>query len=114
VKNSAVLFFGKKPEYHFLQAVTHCVCFKEAILNALLHRDYYEVPSGNPARKTDNLECTHYTLYNGDFSNKKEVYLSVLRPVNHEIESWQPLEAPQSTWRRCMQRLYQIVAGNRH
>jgi hypothetical protein len=34
-----------------------------------------------------------YTLYNGDFSNKKEIYLNALRPVNHEIESWQPLEA---------------------
>jgi hypothetical protein len=37
----------------------------------------------------------NYTIYNGDFSNKKELYMSVTRPVNHEIESWYPLEAYQ-------------------
>jgi hypothetical protein len=26
---------------------------------------------------------------------KKEIYMSALSPVNHEIESWQPLEAYQ-------------------
>jgi len=36
-----------------------------------------------------------YTLFNGDYSNKKEIYLNALRPVNHEIESWQPIEAYQ-------------------
>jgi hypothetical protein len=36
-----------------------------------------------------------YTVYNGDFSNKKEMYMSVTSPVNHEIESWYPLEAHQ-------------------
>lgn len=30
---------------------------------------------------------TGYTVFNGDFSTKKEVYMSVTRPVNHEIES---------------------------
>jgi hypothetical protein len=34
-----------------------------------------------------------YTVYNGDYTTKKEIYMSVLRPGNHEIESWQPLEA---------------------
>jgi hypothetical protein len=36
-----------------------------------------------------------YTLYNGDYSTEKELYMSSLRPVNHEIESWQPIEAHQ-------------------
>ncbi|MDR1371079.1 MAG: 6-bladed beta-propeller [Dysgonamonadaceae bacterium] len=36
-----------------------------------------------------------YNVYNGDYSTKKEIYMNVLRPVNHEIESWQPLEAHQ-------------------
>jgi hypothetical protein len=36
-----------------------------------------------------------YTVYNGDFSTKKEIYMSLLRPVNHEIESWYSLEAHQ-------------------
>ena len=36
-----------------------------------------------------------YVVYNGDYSTKKEIYMNVLRPVNHEIESWQPIEAYQ-------------------
>jgi hypothetical protein len=34
-----------------------------------------------------------YTVYNGDYTTKKEIYMNALRPGNHEIESWQPLEA---------------------
>ncbi|WP_102409186.1 6-bladed beta-propeller [Parabacteroides bouchesdurhonensis] len=36
-----------------------------------------------------------YTIYNGAYSTKEEIYMSSLRPVNHEIESWQSLEAYQ-------------------
>jgi hypothetical protein len=36
-----------------------------------------------------------YTVYNGDYSTPKEIYMNSLRPVNHEIESWQPIEAHQ-------------------
>jgi len=36
-----------------------------------------------------------YTVYNGDYSIKKEMYMVRSRPVNHRIESWQPLEAYQ-------------------
>ena len=36
-----------------------------------------------------------YIIYNGDYSSKKEIYLSMGRPVNHEIESWYLLEAYQ-------------------
>jgi hypothetical protein len=35
----------------------------------------------------------NYVVYNGDYSTKQEIYMNWLRPVNHEIESWQPLEA---------------------
>jgi hypothetical protein len=35
----------------------------------------------------------NYTVYNGDYTTKKEIYMNHLRPVNHEIESWQPIEA---------------------
>ncbi|MDR2125346.1 MAG: 6-bladed beta-propeller, partial [Prevotellaceae bacterium] len=34
-----------------------------------------------------------YNVYNGDYSSKKEIYMIALRPVGHEIESWQPIEA---------------------
>ena len=36
-----------------------------------------------------------YLIYNGDYSIKKEIYMSSLRPVNHEIELCQSLEAHQ-------------------
>ena len=35
------------------------------------------------------------TVYNGDYSIKQEVNIIGLRPVNHEVESWQSLEAYQ-------------------
>lgn len=34
-----------------------------------------------------------YKIYNGDFIPPKELYMSVTKPVNNEIESWYPLEA---------------------
>ncbi|MDR2914823.1 MAG: 6-bladed beta-propeller [Tannerella sp.] len=45
----------------------------------------------------DKLEKTFsgYTVYNGDYSTPKEIYMNALRPVSHEIESWQRLEAHQ-------------------
>ena len=36
-----------------------------------------------------------YIVYNGDYSTKKEMYMNALRPVNHEIESWQRIDADQ-------------------
>jgi hypothetical protein len=33
----------------------------------------------------------NYTVYNGDYSTKKEEYMNA-RPVSHEIESWQSIE----------------------
>jgi hypothetical protein len=44
---------------------------------------------------TQEKAFSGYTVYNGDFSTKKEMYMSVTRPVNHEIDSWYPLEAHQ-------------------
>ena len=35
----------------------------------------------------------NYAVYNEDFSIPKEIYMVATRPVNHEIESWYPLEA---------------------
>ena len=43
-------------------------------------------------QENDFFECT---LYNDDYSIQKEIYLWVLLPVNHEIESWTPIEAYQ-------------------
>ena len=42
---------------------------------------------------TKEKSFSGYTVYNGDFTTKKEIYMSATKPVNHEIESWYPLEA---------------------
>ncbi|RHJ87852.1 6-bladed beta-propeller [Parabacteroides sp. AM08-6] len=36
-----------------------------------------------------------YRVYNGDYTTQQEIYMNMLRPVNHEIESWQNLDAPR-------------------
>ena len=36
-----------------------------------------------------------YVVYNGDFMIKKEIYMSLLKPVNHKDELWQRLDAYQ-------------------
>jgi hypothetical protein len=37
-----------------------------------------------------------YTVYNGDYTSKKEISMNVFRPpTNHEIETWKSLEAYQ-------------------
>lgn len=36
-----------------------------------------------------------YNVYNDDYLVKKEIYMNWLRPVNHEIESWQALNASE-------------------
>lgn len=36
-----------------------------------------------------------YTVYNGDYSTRKELYMNDLRHVNQEIESWGKIEAYQ-------------------
>lgn len=45
----------------------------------------------------DNQERSlfRYTVYNGDFTIKKEMYMSLLRPANDNNELWQRLDAPQ-------------------
>ena len=38
---------------------------------------------------------SRYTVYNGDYSIKKEIYMVGFTPVNNEIEAWYPIEAYQ-------------------
>jgi hypothetical protein len=63
-------------------------------------RNVYDFNTENGFPKTFMMYDTqekgifNYTVYNGDFSDKKgELYMSVTRPVNHKIDSWYPLEA---------------------
>ena len=38
-------------------------------------------------------EFIGYTVYNGDYSSKQEIYMNALRGVDHEIESYQTIDA---------------------
>jgi len=42
---------------------------------------------------TQEKALSGYTLYNGDFTAKNEIYVNLASPVNHEIIAWYPLEA---------------------
>jgi hypothetical protein len=82
-------------EFLILRLLSDRYIFMETIKNV------YDWNKGSGFPKTymmyDNQEKAmfNYTVYNGDFSTQKEIYMSLTRPVNHEIESWQPLEAYQ-------------------
>lgn len=64
-------------------------------------KNVYDFNSGSGFPKTffmyDKLEKDffRYSLYNGDYLIKKEVFMSLTKPVNQEIESWYPLNAFQ-------------------
>lgn len=44
---------------------------------------------------TKERSFSGYTIYNGDFITKKEIYMSMIKPINHDIASWYSLEAYQ-------------------
>lgn len=76
-----------------LRLISDRFCFMETIKNVYdFNRD-----KGFPRTfmMYDNQEkaILNYAVYNGDYSIPKEIYMNATRPVNHEIESWYPLEA---------------------
>ena len=69
--------------------------FMETVKNEFNYNSGTGYPKKYLMYDTHEKDYFGYTIYNGDYTTKKEIFLSVLRPVNHEIESWQPLEAYQ-------------------
>jgi hypothetical protein len=69
--------------------------FMEAIKNTYDFNKYEGFPRHYLVY--DRIERTvyNYTVYNGDYSVKKEMYMIAANPVNHKIASWYPLEAHQ-------------------
>ena len=55
----------------------------------------YDYPRTFMMYDTQEKAFSGYTLYNGDYSTKKEIYLNRFTPVNREIESWQAIETYQ-------------------
>ena len=58
----------------------------EAIKNEYDFRKQKGFPKTYFMYDTQEKAISGYTVYNGDFSPKKEIYMSVLTPVNHKNE----------------------------
>ena len=81
--------------YLIVRLLSDRYCFMETIKNVF----DFEKDSGFPKTffmyDRQKKVFLRYTVYNGDYTTKKEIYMNWLRPVNHEIESWQALDANQ-------------------
>lgn len=69
--------------------------FMESIKNIYDWDTQEGFPSKYFMYDTKEQSFSGYTVYNGDFTTKKEIYMSMIKPINHEIASWYSLEAYQ-------------------
>lgn len=69
--------------------------FMESIKNVYDWDTQEGFPSKYFMYDTKERYFSGYTIYNGDFITKKEIYMSMIKPVNHDIASWYSLEAYQ-------------------
>ncbi|WP_106830320.1 6-bladed beta-propeller [Parabacteroides pacaensis] len=85
--NPEVFMFLRLPcdRYYFMETAKNVWDFDN---NTGFPREYFMYDRQEKAFFT-------YTVYNGDYSIKKEVYMNQLRPVDHDVDSWELLEAYQ-------------------
>lgn len=69
--------------------------FMESIKNVYDWDTQEGFPSKYFMYDTKERSFSGYTIYNGDFITKKEIYMSMIKPINHDIASWYSLEAYQ-------------------
>ncbi len=69
--------------------------FMESIKNIYDWNTQEGFPSKYFVYDTKEKSFSGYTIYNGDFSVKKEIYMSIIKPVSHEITTCNSLEAYQ-------------------
>ncbi len=81
--------------YMNLRLLSDRYYFMEAVKNTYDFNTKDGFPTTYFIYDRQEKEFFGYTLYNGDYSTKKEMYMSALRPVSHEIESWQSIDAYQ-------------------
>jgi len=67
--------------------------FMETTKNEYDFNTEYGFPKTYFIYDTQKKTMLRYTVNNGDYTYKKEIYMSMTRPVDHEIESWYPLDA---------------------
>ena len=79
----------------FLRIINDRYYFMETVKKTFDFKKSEGFPRTFMMYDTQEKAILGYKVYNGDYSSKKEIYMSVARPVNHKIDSWQPLEAFQ-------------------
>lgn len=69
--------------------------FMESIKNVYDWDTQKGFPGNYFVYDTKEQSFSGYTVYNGDFTTKKEIYMSTTHLVSHEIKSWYSLDANQ-------------------
>jgi hypothetical protein len=78
-----------------LRLVTERYYFMETIRNEYNFDNETGFPRTYFIYDKKEKKLSQYAVYNGDFLNKKEIYMFGFTPVKHECESWYKLETNQ-------------------
>lgn len=81
--------------YMNLRLLSDRYYFMEAVKNEYDFKTNDGFPTTYFMYDRQEKDFSGYILYNGDYTTKKEMYMSALRPVSHDIESWQSIDAYQ-------------------
>ena len=76
-----------------LRLVSERYYFMEKITNEVDWKTGTGFPRTSFIYDKQEKAFSDYSLFNGDFSTKKQIPTGLFRPVNHEIASWQALES---------------------
>ncbi|MDR2119345.1 MAG: 6-bladed beta-propeller [Tannerella sp.] len=79
--------------YLILRLVSDRYYFMEAIKNEYDFDQEKGFPKTYLVYDTQEKDFFRYIIYNGDYSDKEEIYMVRLTPVNQEGESWAPVDA---------------------
>ena len=82
-------------EFLIIRLLSDRYYFMETIKNVYDWNTQKGFPTNYLVYDTKERSFSGYTVYNGDFTTKKEIYMSATKLVSHEIESWYLLEADQ-------------------
>lgn len=82
-------------EFLIIRLLSDRYYFMETIKNVYDWNTQKGFPTNYLVYDTKERSFSGYTVYNGDFITKKEIYMSATKLVSHEIESWYLLEADQ-------------------
>lgn len=82
-------------EFLIIRLLSDRYYFMEAIKNVYDWNTQKGFPTNYLVYDTKEQSFSGYTVYNGDFTTKKEIYMSAIKNFSHEIESSYLLEADQ-------------------